>query len=56
MLPFPRIENSKFPEAREWEKNGGHRKLYRFSPDDYKDVTESLDRHGSGRERQPRGG
>jgi Mn-containing catalase len=39
MLPIPNIENSKFPEAREWEKHGGHRQLYRFSPEDYRDVS-----------------
>ncbi len=36
MLPLPKIENAKFPEARKWEERGEHRKLYRFSPDDFK--------------------
>src|SRR5690606_29772108 len=38
MLPIPKIDNSKFPEAREIEQTGAHRKLYRFSPDDYRAV------------------
>jgi Mn-containing catalase len=36
MLDIPRIPNSKFPETREWEERGLHRKLYRFSPEDYR--------------------
>ena len=39
MLPVPNIENAKFPEARKFEEQGIHRTLYRFSPEDYKDVT-----------------
>jgi Mn-containing catalase len=38
LLPIPRIDNSKFPEARPWEERGLHRKLYRFSLEDYRDV------------------
>ncbi len=38
MLPIPNIENSKFPEARKYESQGVHRVLYRFSPEDYKDI------------------
>ncbi|GGK11201.1 manganese catalase [Caldalkalibacillus thermarum] len=38
MLPIPDIDNSKFPEARKFEDKGYHRTLYRFSPDDYKDI------------------
>lgn len=38
MLPIPKIENSKFPETRQFEEQGLHRKLYRFSVDDYKDM------------------
>lgn len=38
MLPIPNIENSKFPEARKYESQGVHRMLYRFSPEDYKDI------------------
>jgi Mn-containing catalase len=39
MLPIPKIENSKFPEARRWESKGSHRTLYRFSPEDYHDIS-----------------
>ncbi|MDR7409847.1 MAG: manganese catalase family protein [Armatimonadota bacterium] len=38
LLPIPNIPNSKFPEARKYEAAGVHRTLYRFSPDDYRDV------------------
>lgn len=38
MLPIPNIHNDKFPEARKFIEMGMHRKLYRFSPNDYKDV------------------
>lgn len=38
MLPIPNIENSDFPEARAFEASGSHRKLYRFSPDDYTEI------------------
>jgi len=38
MLPIPKVENSKFPEAAKYEKMGIHRTLYRFSPTDYKEV------------------
>jgi Mn-containing catalase len=38
MLPVPRIENSKFPEARKYEELGFHRKLYRFSQNDYREL------------------
>lgn len=38
MLPIPNIENEKFPEVRKFMDKGFHRKLYRFSPDDYKDI------------------
>lgn len=40
MLPIPKIENKTFPEAKEFEAIGAHRQLYRFSPDDYKEVKE----------------
>jgi len=39
MLPIPKIENSVFPEARKFEERGFHRKLYRFSPDDYRQIS-----------------
>ncbi len=38
MLPIPKIENAKFPEARKFEERGLHRTLYRFSLKDYQDV------------------
>jgi Mn-containing catalase len=38
MLDVPNIPNSKFPETREHEERGLHRTLYRFSPDDYRDI------------------
>ncbi len=39
MTPIPRIENSAFPECRKYETRGNHRTLYRFSPDDYHDIS-----------------
>ena len=36
LLPIPDISNKKFPEAKAHEDKGVHLKLYRFSPDDYK--------------------
>jgi Mn-containing catalase len=39
MLPIPKIENKMFPEAKEFEKLGSHRQLYRFSPNDYREVS-----------------
>jgi Mn-containing catalase len=38
LLPIPNIENSKFPEARKYEAMGVHRRLYRFSPEDYREI------------------
>lgn len=38
MLPIPKIENVALPESRPYEAEGLHRKLYRFSPDDYQAV------------------
>ncbi len=38
MLPIPRIENKTFPEAQKFEAQGSHRRLYRFSPSDYKEA------------------
>lgn len=38
MLPIPQIENSKFPDTREFEAQGMHRKLYTFSQEDYKNL------------------
>lgn len=38
LLPIPNIENAKFPEARKFEQMGVHRNLYRFSPEDYREI------------------
>jgi Mn-containing catalase len=38
MLPIPNIGNSVFPEARAFMEQGSHLKLYRFSPNDYRDA------------------
>jgi Mn-containing catalase len=39
MLPIPNIANKTFPEARKFMDQGSHLKLYRFSPDDYKECS-----------------
>jgi Mn-containing catalase len=39
LLPIPDISNKKFPEARKHEEKGLHQILYRFSPNDYRDVS-----------------
>jgi Mn-containing catalase len=39
MLNIPKIPNSKFPETRQYEEAGSHRTLYRFSPDDFRDIS-----------------
>jgi len=38
MLPIPRIANKMFPEAAKFEAEGSHRKLYRLSPNDYREA------------------
>ena len=38
MLDIPQIPNDKFPETRQWQEQGLHRILYRFSPDAYEDA------------------
>jgi len=38
MLPIPNIGTAVFPEARKFMEQGSHLKLYRFSPDDFKDT------------------
>lgn len=38
MLPIPNIDDSKIPEARKWQEQGSHRRLYTWSADDYKNV------------------
>ncbi len=40
LLPIPEIENSKFPHARKFMDKGYHRFMYRFTPDDYKQIGE----------------
>ena len=37
-LPIPKIGNEVFPEAKKYMDGGNHTKLYRLSPDDYKDL------------------
>ncbi|HEX7009459.1 MAG TPA: manganese catalase family protein [Phycisphaeraceae bacterium] len=38
MLPLPKIANKMFPEADKFEAEGLHRKLYRMSPNDYREA------------------
>ena len=38
MLPIPKIGNEIFPEAKKYMDMGIHTKLYRFSPDDYREI------------------
>lgn len=38
MLPIPNIGTKTFPEARKFMETGAHLKLYRFSPNDYKEA------------------
>jgi Mn-containing catalase len=38
MLPIPKIQDADFQEARQFIDQGSHTTLYRFSPDDFKDV------------------
>lgn len=40
LLPIPDISNKRFPEARKHEDRGLHQVLYRFSPNDYRQITE----------------
>jgi Mn-containing catalase len=40
LLPIPDISNKKFPEARKHEEKGLHQILYRFSPNDYREVSQ----------------
>ena len=35
MLPIPNVANKTFPEARKFQKEGSHLKLYHFSPGDF---------------------
>jgi len=36
MLPVPNIREDEIPEAKKWMEQGSHRRLYRFSPDDFR--------------------
>ncbi len=38
MLPIPNIEGADIPESHPFMAEGMHRRLYRFSPDDYKEI------------------
>ncbi len=38
MLPTPNIDLSKIPECQKYLDEGSHRRLYRFSPDDYSEM------------------
>jgi len=39
LFPIPDISNKKFPEAAILEEQGLHRIMYRFSPDDYRELS-----------------
>lgn len=39
MLPTPNINLSKVPECQKYLDEGSHRRLYRFSPDDYSEMS-----------------
>jgi Mn-containing catalase len=38
LLPIPKIDNARFPDAKKYEDKGYHRFLYRFSMNDYKEI------------------
>lgn len=38
LLPIPDVSNKQFPEARRLEEHGLHQILFRWSPDDYKEI------------------
>jgi Mn-containing catalase len=40
LLPIPDISNKRFPESAKHEAKGLHRILYRFSPDDYREINQ----------------
>jgi len=40
LLPIPDISNKRFPEAKKHESKGLHQILYRFSPDDYRQISQ----------------
>ncbi len=39
LLPIPDISNKKFPEAKKHEDKGLHQILFRFSPNDYREIS-----------------
>jgi len=39
MLPTPNIDLGKIPECQKYLAEGSHRRLYRFSPDDYREMS-----------------
>jgi Mn-containing catalase len=39
LLPIPDISNKRFPEARAFEERGLHRRMYRMSADDYREIS-----------------
>lgn len=39
LLPVPNINLSKIPESQKYLQEGSHRRLYRFSPDDYQEMS-----------------
>ena len=39
MLPTPNIDLSRIPECQKYLNEGSHRRLYRFSPDDYQEMS-----------------
>ena len=48
LFPSPRIPTDKIPECQPHIKRGDHLRLYRFSPDDYKEAGRSLQRPSPG--------
>jgi len=40
MLPIPKILDADLPESRKFEAEGWHRRIYRFSPNDYKEIAQ----------------
>ncbi len=39
LLPIPDISNARFPEARKFEERGLYNTMFRFSPDDYREIS-----------------
>jgi Mn-containing catalase len=39
LLPVPDVGNDRFPEAKRLQAKGLHQILYRFSPDDYREIS-----------------